>query len=146
MGRTIQMKKIPEPYWTVRIIWLFLYESAIPDYSGQEIRTCRLASKPLPYLKKVLQHHYISMPFRPNLTNKCALPHVCLYHVYVPAIHSCPNELDNSHDDMQATIKVTVQSEHEPYQSNGDTFDTNQLRSIRTTLRALQHRPYKTYC
>ena len=128
-------EKITEPYKTTRIILHFFYES------GQEIRTCRLASEPLQYLTKVLPHHYISMPSRPHLTNKYDITCVCLYHVYIPAVHSCPIELCNIHGDTHATIKVTVQSEHEPYQSNGDTFDTNQLLIIRNTLRTLQYRP-----
>ena len=95
---------------------------------------------------RIITYHYLSMPYGPNLTNKFAIPHVCLYHVYVPTVHSCPNELYNIHGDTHATSKVTVQSEHEPYQSNGDTFDTNPLRIIQATLRTLQYRPYKTYC
>ena len=67
------------------------------------------------------------MPYGPNLTNKFAIPHVCLYHVSVPTVHSCPNELYNIHGDTYATIKVNVQSEHEPYQSNGDTYRTSYI-------------------
>ena len=129
-----------------RIILHFLYESAIRGGSGLEIRNILADRHPNRCRTKVLPHHYISMPYGPNLTNKFAIPHVCLYHVYVPTVHSSPNELYNIHGDTHATIKVTVQSEHEPYQSNGDTFDTNPLRIIQTTLRTLQYRPYKTYC
>ena len=128
-------EKIPEPYRTIRNILHILYESAIHGDSGLEISTCRQASEPLPYLTKVLPNHYISMPYGPNLTNIFVIPHVCLYHAYVPTVHSCPNELYNIHGDTHTTIKVTVQSEHEPYQSNGDTSDTNPLRIIQTTLR-----------
>ena len=95
-------------------------------YLPTGIRTAAMHTKVLPY-------HYISMPYEPNFTNKFAIPHVCLYHVYSPAVHSCPNELYNIHGDTHAKIKITVQSEHEPYQSNGDTLDTNPLRIIRTT-------------
>ena len=83
---------------------------------------------------RIITYHYISMPYGPNFTNKFAIPHVCLYHVYVPAVHSYPNELYNFHGDTHATIKAAVQSEHEQYQSNGDTFNTNPLRIIQTTL------------
>ena len=64
---------------------------------------------------------------------------------FLPAVHSCPNELYNIHGDTHSTIKVTVQSEHEPYQSNGDMFDTNQLLIIRNTLRTLQYRSKKCH-
>ena len=127
------MKKIPEPYRTIRIILHFHYQSAIRGSSEKEIRTCRLASEPLSYFTKILPDHYISMPYRPNLTNKFAIPYVCLYHVYVPATHCFQNELYSIHGDTHATIKVNVQFKHEPYQSNGETFDTNPLRIIRTT-------------
>ena len=98
---------------------------------------------------RIITYHYISMPYGPNHTNKFAIQHVCHYHDYVPTVHNCPNELYSIHGDTLVTIKVTVQSEHEPYQSNGDTFDTNPLRIIQTTLHVctlLQYRPYKTYC
>ena len=32
----------------------------------------------------------------------------------VPTVHSCPNKLYNIHGDTHTTIKVTVQSQHEP--------------------------------
>ena len=95
---------------------------------------------------RIITYHHISMPYGPNLTNKFAIPHLCLYHVHVPSVHSCPNELYTINGDTHVTIKVTVQSEHEPYQSNGDTFDANPLSIIQTTLRTVQYRPYKTYC
>ena len=72
------------------------------------------------------------------------MPSICLG-AYAPAIHSCRIELYNIHGDTHPTIKVNVQSEHEPYQSNSDTFDTNQSRIIRTTLRTFQYHLYKTY-
>ena len=62
---------------------------------------------------RIITYHYISMSYGPNLTNKFAIPHVCLYHVYVPTVHSCPNELYNSRGNTHVTIKVTVQFEHE---------------------------------
>ena len=142
MGRMIQRKTIPEPYRTIRIILHCLYESAIRGGSGQDIRTCRLASGPLPFITKVLPQNYIFMPYMPNLTNKFTIPCVCLYHVYVPDVHSCPNELYNIHGDTHATSKVTVQSEHEPYQSNGDTLDTNPLR----ISYKLHYEPFSTVC
>ena len=97
----------------------------------QELRTYQLAAESLPYLAKVLPHYYISMPYWPNLTNKFAIPYVCLYHFYVPAVHSCPNELCNIHGDTHATIKVTVQIRTRAV--SVDTFDTNPLRIIRST-------------
>ena len=75
------------------------------------------------------------MPYEPNLTHTFAVPYVCFYHVYAPAVHSCPNELYNIHCNMHATSKVIVQSEYEPYLSNGDTFDINLIPIIQTTLR-----------
>ena len=38
------------------------------------------------------------------------------------------------HGVTHVTIQVAVQSEHEPYGTNGDTFYTNSLRIMRTTL------------
>ena len=144
MGRTIRMKKIPnhtEPY-----ALFYIFSTAVRGcryvLADKHPNRCRTLRK----YSRIITYHYISMPYGPNLTNKFAIPHVCLYHVYVPTVHSCPNELYNIHGDTYATIKVSVQSEHEPYQSNGDTFDTNPLRIIQTTLRTLQYRPYKTYC
>ena len=120
---------------------------------------------------KVPQHHCISMPYGPHHTNKFAVPYVCLYHVYVLVVHThfvaselkdpiwhssewqigsfssepttCSNELFNIYADTHARIKVNVHSEHEPYQSNGDTFDTSPLRIIRVRLRTIPNHPYK---
>ena len=135
------IEKNPEPYRTIRIILHFYYESAI--CGGVRMPT---GMDPLPYLTKILPHHYVTMTYWPNLTNNIAIPYVCLYHVHVSAVHSCPNELCDIHCDTHATIKVTVQSEHEKYQSYGDTYDTNPLRIIGTTSRTFQYRPYKMYC
>ena len=66
--------------------------------------------RPLRKYSRIITYHYISMPYGPNLTNKFAILHVCLYHVYVQAAHNCPSELYNIHGDTHATIKVTVQS------------------------------------
>ena len=133
MGRTIQIKKYPnhthdftflstnQPFLAVRGR---RYVRA--DWKPNRCRTLRKYSR-------IIRYHYISMPYGSNLENKFAIPHVCLYYVYVPTVHSCPNELYNIHGDAHATSKVTVQSEHEPYQSNGDTFDTYPLRIIQTT-------------
>ena len=123
-----------QPFMAVRG-WRYVLADRHPN-------CCRTLRK----YSRIITYHYISMASGPNLTNKFAIPHVCLYHVYVPTVHSCPKELYIIHGDTHATIKVTVQSEHEPYQSNDDTFDTNPLRIIQTTLRTLQYRPYKTYC
>ena len=120
----------------VRFVAVRGWRYVLADKHPNRIRTLRKYSR-------IITYHYISMAYGPNHTNKFAIPHVCLYHV--PTVHSCPNELYNIHGDTHATIKVTVQFEHEPYQSNGDTFDTNRLRIIQTTLRTLQYRPYKTY-
>ena len=62
---------------------------------------------------------------------------------YGPSCTQLP-ERYNIHGKTHTTIKVTVQLGHEPYQSNGDTFDTTPLRIIRTTLQLLQYSPYKT--
>ena len=94
-------EKNPKPY---RTISHFLHESAISGGLGQEIRTFRLASVPLPYLTKVLSHHYITMPHWTNLTNKIAMP---CHHVHVPAVYSCPNELCDIHCDAHATTSQT---------------------------------------
>ena len=148
MGRTIRMKKSPnhtEPY---SLFYIFSTNQPFVAVRGwryeladRHTNRCRTFRK----YSRIIKYHYISMPYGPNLTNKFAIPHVCLYHVYVPTVHSCPNELYNINGDTHVTIKVTEQSEHEAYQSNGDTFYTNPLRIIQTTLRTLQYRPYKTY-
>ena len=44
------------------------------------------------------------------------------------------------------TSLVYVQCEQEPYRTNGDTFNTNPLRVMRTTLRTIQYHRHKTYC
>ena len=75
------------------------------------------------------------------LTNTFAVTYVGLYHVYVPALHSYPDEQCNIHDATNATIIVAKQSEHKLYRSNGNTFDTNPLRIIRTALRIIQYHP-----
>ena len=68
-------KKIPEPYRTIRIILHFLYESAFRVGSEQEIRTCRLAFEPLPYLTRVLPHHY-NFSCHIGRTLRTNLPHL----------------------------------------------------------------------
>ena len=72
----------------------------------------------VPYESTPASLHIITYPCRMGQTLR-----ICLYHGYVPTIQSCPNELYNIHGDTHATIKVTVTSEHEPYQSK--------IRSIR---------------
>ena len=64
------------------------------------------------------------MPYRPNLTNKFAIPCVCLYHVYVPAVHSYLNELYNIYVDTHATMKTT-------YNPNTSRISRMVIRSIR---------------
>ena len=50
-------------------------------------------------------NHYIFMRMgQTNLTNNFAAPYLCLYLVYVPAVHICPNELLNIHADTHDTI------------------------------------------
>ena len=92
----------------------------------------------------------ITYPFRISQIllgiNLPYLAYTCFYHGHEPTVQSCPNALQNMHGDMHATIKVNVHFKHERYQSNGDTFDTNPLRIIRTTLRIFQYCLYKTYC
>ena len=92
MGRTIRMKKSPSH--THNFTFSLRISHSWRFRTGDTY--LRLAFDPLPYLTEVLPHHYISMPYGPNLTNKFAIPHVCLNHVYVPAVHSCPNELYNN--------------------------------------------------
>ena len=132
-------EKIPEPYALFYIFSTNLPFVAVRGWryvlADRHPNRCRTLRK----YSRIITYHYISMPYGPSLMNKFAIPHVWLYHVYSPTVHSRPNEVYNIHGDTHATIKVTVQSEHEPYQSNGDTFDTNPLRT-------LQYRPYKTYC
>ena len=140
MGRIIRMKKSPNHIEPYALFYIFStnhpfvavrgWRYVLADRHPNRWRTLRKYSR-------IITYHYISMPYGPNLTNKFAIPHECLYHVYVPTVHSCPNKLYNIHGDTHATIKVTVQSEHEPYHSNCDTFDTNPLRIIQTTLRTL---------
>ena len=55
---------------------------------GKAICTFRMANEPLPYLTKVILHHYIAMSYKPNISNKFAVRYVCLHKVYVPGVHS----------------------------------------------------------
>ena len=148
MGRTIRMKKSPNHTKQYALFYIFSTNQPFVAVRGwryvladRHSNRCRTSRK----YSRIITYHYISMPYGPNVTNKFTIPHVCLYHVYLPSVHCCPNKLYNIHGDTHATIKVTVQSEHEQYQSNGDTLDTNPLSIIQATLRILQYRPYKTY-
>ena len=130
----------------IRIILHFLYESAIRGGSGQEIRACDWHPNRCRTLRKYSR--IITYPCRMGQTlriNSPYLMYALTMFTYQPSTVVRMN-YTIIHGDTHATIKVTVQPEHEPYQSNGDTFDTNPLRIIRATLRTLQYRPYKTYC
>ena len=118
MGRTIRMEKIRMKK-AIHTILHSLSKSTFTGGSGQEIRTCKLSSEPLPYLTKVLPHHYKSMLYGPNLLNKFAVPYVCLYHVYVPAVHSCPNKLYNIHHSKRTirTRAISVEWWYVRYES-----------------------------
>ena len=90
------MKKFHEPCAQFYIFppnQLFVY------VSGQDIRTCRLAFEPLPYLTKVLPHHYISMQCWSNLTNIFAVP-------YCMPLRTSRNELYNMHGVTHVTIQA----------------------------------------
>ena len=136
------MKKSPNHTETYALFYIFSTNQSFVAVRGWRYVLAERHPNRCHTLRKysrIITYQYISMPHGPNLANKFAISHICLYHVDVPAVHSCPNELYNIYGDTHATIKVTVQSEHEPYQSNGDTFDTNPLRIIQTTLRTLQY-------
>ena len=133
------------------------------SHSGYDIRSCLLASEPLPYLSKALPHHYISMPYGSNLTSNFSVPYVCISFTMLRT--SCTqleewnkwkesgfrpllcryrlncarrwrNELYNIHGETHAPTKVKLQSEHESYRSNVDTFDT---KTFGHTNRRISH-------
>ena len=80
---------------------------------------------------RIITYHSISMPYGPNLTHKFAIPQVCLYHVYVPTVHSCPNGLYNIHGDTHATNRVirtrAVSFEWRYVQYDSITYHTNYI-------------------
>ena len=130
MGRTIQKKKIlnhTQDFTFSKPISHSWWFGARDTYLPSGIRT---AAVPYGSTPASLQIHAVwAEPY--------TLPYVCLYHVYVPAVHSCSNKLYTILGDRHATIKMNVQCEHEPNRSNDDTFDTNPLLFIQTTLRTI---------
>ena len=78
----------------------------------------RTAAVPYESTPVSLHIHVVwAKPYLPYLT-------YANYHVYVPAVQSGSNELYNNNGDTHATIKVNAQSEHEPYWSNGDRYES----------------------
>ena len=99
-------EKIPEPY---ALFYIFSTNQPFVAFRGcryvladRHPNRCRTLRK----YPRIITYHSISMPYGPNLTHKFAIPQVCLYHVYVPTVHSCPNELYNIHGDTHATNRV----------------------------------------
>ena len=121
----------------INLLWRF---EAGDTYLLTGIRTAAI-----PYKYKYSHIITYPKPYGPYFVSKFDIPYVCLYHMYIPAVHSCLNELYNIHGDTHAIFKVNVQSEQEPYPSNGDTFDMNRLRIIQTTIRTIQYHLDKTY-
>ena len=75
---------------------------------------------------RIITYHYISMPYGPNFTNKFAIPHVCLYHVYVTTVHSCPNELVYT-----IIMEIRTPRSKQPYNPNTSRIIRMAIRSIR---------------
>ena len=104
-------------------------------YLPTDIRIAAVLYESTPASLHIITYNYISMSYGPNLTNKFAIPHVCLYHVYVLTVYTQLPEWTIQyswryarHDQSNRAIRT------QPYQSNGDTFDTNPLRNIQTTF------------
>ena len=131
MGRTIRMKKSPnhtEPY---ALFYIFsTHQPFVTARGWRYVLADRHPNAAVPYESTPASLHIITYPCRMGQSLRINSPY--LTYAYTMFTYQ-PYTVARMNFTIFMAIR-TPQSEHEPYQSNGDTFDTNPLRIIQTTF------------